>query len=210
MRPLAKAPMPSVLATQAENWTRAYTEALAAGVKPPTPWRHPEILSTLMEETLNKCAYCEGIIADVSYPHVEHVLPKASRPDLVVEWSNLTLACPVCNASKGDYYDPPAPLISPYRDRIDEHLAFLGPAIVAPLESEMGERSIQRLKLMRAPLLMERMKRIESIHQRLKLWQQAEEPDKTMFGDLVLESIDNAAEFAQCLRAYVASMGFPV
>ena len=54
---------------------------------------------------------------------IEHILPKCkdARPDLYVEWSNLTLACEVCNrVNKRDYYNPNIPLVNPYEDNPNE------------------------------------------------------------------------------------------
>jgi hypothetical protein len=102
------------------------------------------------------------VVEDVSYPHVDHILPKTARPDLVVEWTNLTWACGVCNVNKGSYYQPKAALLNPYEDSIPEHIAFQGPALFAALTSDKGERTIGQLKLMRNPLFLERLRRIEA------------------------------------------------
>lgn len=210
MRPLAKSAPPAILVTNGHAWTAAYEQAITEHASAPVPWRHPQVAAALSAETLKKCAYCEAVITDVSYAHVEHILPKSARPDLVVDWNNLTLACPVCNVSKGDYHSPEAPLLNPYRDPLAMHLAFRGPAIVAHLDSAAGERTIVRIDLMRPPLLMERMKRIEALHNRLKRWHDAEGPDKDMFADLVREAVGDESEFAQCLEEYAVSIGFPL
>ncbi|HEV2754156.1 MAG TPA: HNH endonuclease [Actinomycetota bacterium] len=210
MRLLSKEPVPTILVDEGDRLRAEYEAAQSSGSDLPMPWRHPDIVSALERETLSKCAYCEAIIADVSYPHVEHILPKAARPDLVVDWNNLTLACPACNTNKGDYYRADAPLVHPYEDPVTKHILFRGPAVFAPLESEIGERTIQRLRLMRAPLLMERMKRIDAVYQRLIRWNDANEPDKSVLAELVKDAVDDAAEFAQCLRTFVSSLGFPL
>src|SRR5689334_21918786 len=97
MRRLTKTAVPQILAENGPLWTAEYAAAVAGGAAPPSRWRHPAIIAALATETYRKCAYCEGVISDVSYPHVEHMLPKSARPDLVVDWANLTLACEVCN-----------------------------------------------------------------------------------------------------------------
>ncbi|MFC3243972.1 HNH endonuclease [Gordonia humi] len=73
-----------------------------------------------------KCAYCESVIEDVAPAHVEHILPKSIFPKLVLEWSNLTLCCPTCNANKKDYYSTEVSLLNPYVDDPSNHLMFLG------------------------------------------------------------------------------------
>ncbi|MDA8034813.1 MAG: HNH endonuclease [Actinomycetota bacterium] len=191
-------------------WTDEYQASLAGRDAPTAPWRHPEVVAALAEETHGKCAYCEGIISDVSYPHVEHILPKSLRPDLVVKWENLTLGCAVCNTNKGAYYDPGAPLIHPYNDDPLSHIAISGPAIMAQLGDDKGARTILRLKLMRSPLMIERMRRIQALHLLLDRWTRTKGPDKETLEDAVREELADDKEFAQSLRAYAESMGFPV
>jgi uncharacterized protein (TIGR02646 family) len=99
MRVLTKSDTPAVLISSATAWTAEYLESLRTG-RPTTPWRHSDVVGALGGETFGKCAYCEAIIADVSYPHVEHMCPKSVRPDLVVKWDNLTIACTRCNTEK--------------------------------------------------------------------------------------------------------------
>lgn len=146
----------------------------------------------------------------MSYPHVEHKLPKAHRPDLVVSWTNLTLACPVCNIEKLDYYDPNAPLLDPYLDVVADHVIFRGPAIASVLGSEVGGRTIKRLKLMRPALFAERMKRIESLHELLEKWATAAGSDKDLFADVVRQFCSADREFSECLRQYAESHNFNV
>jgi 5-methylcytosine-specific restriction endonuclease McrA len=211
MRQLTKNPAPAVLASRADDWRNEYVEALNAGSKPPDRWRNKEILEALSEETLHKCAYCEAVVEDVSYPHVDHILPKAARPDLVVEWTNLTWACSVCNVNKGGYYQPEAALLNPYEDSIPEHIAFRGPALFAALASDKGERTIGQLKLMRSPLFLERLRRIEALDARLRRWAGTDpsDPDRELRAELVRAAVGDDVEFSQCLRAFAQSMGFP-
>lgn len=46
------------------------------------------------------CSYCERKI-EVNLA-VEHVIPKDSRPELTLVWSNFLLGCTNCNSTKGD------------------------------------------------------------------------------------------------------------
>ena len=64
----------------------------------------------LLQETHEKCAYCESKITHVDYGDIEHIVPKSVRPDLAVDLGNLTVACGVCNTNKSDYYNEKAPL----------------------------------------------------------------------------------------------------
>jgi len=209
VRQLTKGPEPAVLIHNAANWTAAYAEAIASQSPAPNPWRNTEILGALAEETYRKCAYCEGIIADVSHPHVEHIIPKSARPDLVVAWINLTLACQVCNNCKGSYYAEDAPLLHPYDDDPASHLAFRGPALFANLGDAKGERTVTRLRLMRPALLAERLKRLQALHELLERWHAATGPDRPMREQLVRDAIAEDQEFSACLRNHAQSAGFP-
>jgi len=210
VRRLKKGDKPDVLVLNETTWTVEFIAAQASGAERlPARWRHPEILAALNNETHTKCAYCEAIIADVSYPHVEHIYPKSKRADLVVHWENLTLACGVCNNGKLDYYEPAAPLLHPYEDDPEAALEFRGPAVYARLGDEVGARSVARLRLMRTPLVLERMKRLEALHGLLEDWLASSEPDKSFRASLVEEAIFEDQEFSAFLRAEARASGFP-
>jgi hypothetical protein len=209
MRRLSKGPKPQVLADNEAAWAHEY--ATAAGTeKKPRRWRHEHILDGLRSETLGKCAYCEGIISDVSFDQVEHILPKSKRPDLVVQWSNLTIACPRCNNAKLDYYDPAAPLVHPYEDDPGESLEFRGPAVFGKLGADAGERTVHRIRLMREPLLIERLRRIEHLHGLIRRWDESSGSDREFREQAVRDALGDDAEFTTCLQAEALAMGFPV
>lgn len=210
MRRLTKEEAPLVLREKAAAWTDQFLAHLSGGGRPPTPWRNPAILTQLKAETRQKCAYCEGIIADVSYPHVDHILPKSRRPDLVVAWENLTISCSACNVEKGDYYDPAAPLINPYTEDPLDHLAFCGPAVFAKLGNDKGARTVARLNLMRAALVIERARRLQSLHLLLDVWTKTYGPDKEAVAIAICRELSDDQEFVQTLRCHAQSVGFPV
>jgi len=169
------------------------------------------VVSALVQETNGKCAYCEGVIADVAPPHVEHILPKARRPDLVVDWRNLTLACPVCNTNKLDYYSVAAPLLNPYRDDPETHLQFSGPLITGRPGDDLGGRTVARLKLARPALIIERSKRIQSLAVLIDRWFKATDPDeKLIYEESVNDELKDDAEYVGTLRAFAKLSGFPV
>lgn len=123
MRKIRKLKKPQILVINATKWTQEYCSCLSAGQKPSdkiaTRYQDSTIKATLEQETHEKCVYCESKIKHISYGDIEHILPKNkdARPDLYVEWDNLTLACEQCNRSgKRMYYNPQLPLINPYVD----------------------------------------------------------------------------------------------
>ena len=104
MRRLTKGPKPQVLVLNEVAWTAAYIAGVETGQgNKYEKWRHREIKVALDEETSGKCAYCEGLMGDISYPHVEHRVPKALKPELAHVWENLTWACPQCTVRKGEF-----------------------------------------------------------------------------------------------------------
>ena len=124
---LTKGKKPQVLIDNAAKWTEEYLDCIQSGKNPSETIAHrynqPEIKSALERETYGKCAYCESKLKHVEFGDIEHILPKHknARPDLYVEWDNLTLACEVCNRKcKKDYFDPQMPLINPYIDDPDK------------------------------------------------------------------------------------------
>lgn len=176
-----------------------------------TPWRESSLVTALVLETGGKCAYCEAVIADVAAPNVEHIAPKSQRPDLVVDWHNLTLACPSCNSAKGAYYSASAPLLNPYVDDPERHLIFAGPAVTGRPGDNLGAITVAKLKLMRAALVVERSKRIQNLADLIDRWFRAPDDDsRLVFEEVVRDALGDDAEFVGTLRAYAALVGFPV
>jgi hypothetical protein len=141
---------------------------------------------------------------------VEHILPKSRFPHLVVNWENLTIACQICNTEKGDYYNNEVPLLNPYVDDPADHLVFLGPIIRAKVDNLRGRRTVDRLKLQRVPLFLERAKRIDLINRLIHLWEVSEGEDKDTAATVVNDALTDDCEFAQTLREYARGAGFPV
>lgn len=210
MRPLVKGPIPEWLKANGVTKTSEY-KAAAAGSKP-SPWRAAEVVAALKDECAKKCMYCEAVIDDVSYSAVEHIRPKSRFEDLVLQWQNLGLACPRCNTNKGDYWSDNLSLrlLNPYEDAIDEHLEFQGPLTVARLSSSRGETTLKKLQLRRDELVLSRMRRIEDIDAKLRLWQGEPDPErKALYAEEVERAIGDDQEHAGVLRAFVARAGFP-
>lgn len=144
------------------------------------------VRTTLKQLFHNKCAYCESIITHISYPHVEHWRPKGCVVDetshngyywLATEWSNLLLACGVCNgkANKGNHF--PIRRGSNYAYRSTENLGREQPLLINPCvetnpsrhffyqkrggikgTTSEGKKSIEVYGLNRQDLLIERKK----------------------------------------------------
>lgn len=210
MRALTKRAEPTCLTNDRARWTAEYLAAAEAGKPTPSPWRHKDVVSTLIAETYGKCAYCEANIADVAYPHIDHIVPKSVRPDLVVEWLNLTVSCPVCNTNKADYFDDGLPLVNPYIDDPTEFFAFIGPMLVARMGNLRARRTIRQLRLHRPGLIISQMQSIELVHELIDRWHESQEPGRSVLADEIRDRVGADREFASCLSAYVETLGFAV
>ena len=167
MRKIKKTPKPQVLIDHAKEWTTEYCACLNAGNKPSDTvanrYNHPEIKTALEKETHEKCAYCESKIKHISYGDIEHILPKNrdARPDLYVEWANLTLSCEQCNRSgKRTYYNPKLSLVNPYTDAPEDFLHDIGPLVMPIPGNDRAIVTEKVLKLNRSTLVERRTERI--------------------------------------------------
>lgn len=218
MRKIKKLKMPQVLVINAAKWTQEYCSCLSAGQKPSeevaTRYKDPAIKAMLEQETHEKCAYCESKMKHISYGDIEHILPKNknARPDLYVEWSNLTLACEQCNRSgKRKYYNPQLSLINPYVDDPDQHLKDIGPLIMPVPGDDRAYVTRNILKLNRPALVERRTERIESVEALLISWakEQNETVKEVMEGQLHEEYAEDK-EFSSTIKEYLRANGFPV
>ncbi len=171
---LIKGPVPAVLAANAAVWTADFLAYIYNRQRAPDSVRgrytHPEIKNALIEECGGKCAYCESKLRHVAPGDIDHIFPVSRRPDLIFEWSNLTLACPVCNRLKRDYYHPDEPLLDPYIEEPSEHLVFLGSILFARPLSQAGMRTILLLELNRPELMERRNEVITSLERLVAVW----------------------------------------
>ncbi len=207
---LTKAPKPEVLEANEGVWRDQYAalrEDRAGATKAAaTRYRHADIKAQLVEETFGKCIYCESKILHVSPGDIEHILPKSKRPDLIVDWSNLGLACQECNRRKTDYYEPVAPLINPYVDDPADHLVFAGPLVFPRPGDDMGRRTRARLELSRASLVEKRKERLEQIQSLLDLAaKQTNESDRQLLRDELLREIGRESEYSATASTFALS-----
>lgn len=215
---LFKLPKPQILVKYAGKWAEEYCNCFSNGIEPSSiianRYNNTEIKSTLEKETNGKCAYCESKIKHISYGDIEHILPKNSRarPDLYVEWTNLTLACEQCNRSgKGAYYDPNNTLINPYLDDPDTHFQALGPMIHHQIGDERAYITQHKLKLNRSELITRRSERINSVEQLLFSWQMATEGRiKDIIADQLRQESMADKEFSCIVKHFLTARGFPI
>ncbi|MFQ5637006.1 MAG: retron system putative HNH endonuclease, partial [bacterium] len=92
-------------------------------------YRHQQIKETLKIMFHGKCAYCESKITHIDYGQIDHFKPKSKYPELTFEWTNLLLACGICNGPvyKGNSFpeaEEGGPLVNPCSDDPIENFEF--------------------------------------------------------------------------------------
>ena len=170
MRSLTKEACPQTLLNNSAQWTTELLEALASGEKPTATqknrYNQPAIKAALRAETHDKCAYCESKITHTDHGDIEHIVPKSKVPDLAFEWTNLTLACRICNQSKGDFYpeeEDHSGLVDPYNDNPDDHFFFYRETVIPRPDSAKGLKTDHELKLSRGALHERRIERMQFV-----------------------------------------------
>ena len=214
---LTKAAKPQILVNNAAKWTAKYIACLNANQKPSDAiahrYNHSDIKNALETETYGKCAYCESKIKHIEFGDIEHILPKKknARPDLYVEWNNLTLSCEVCNrTNKKDYYDPQMPLVNPYIDEPDDFFIFLGTLISPRSNNPRGFVTESTLDLNRSDLVIRRNERLQSINKLLFSWEQASDiMIKNVLANEIKKECAPDKEYSAFVRNFLISKGFP-
>src|SRR5208283_227039 len=117
---ITRSAKPPLLNRKAEQWRDEFLNARRKKdrARAEAKYHHSEIKDALIALFHGKCAYCESFIRNVDYGHIEHFRPKSIYPKLTFEWTNLLLACGICNGAehKGDKFPDPAaggPLVNP-------------------------------------------------------------------------------------------------
>ncbi len=213
---LSKGKKPLILVDKAVQWTTEYLTCLNANQKPSNTiahrYNHDDIKDTLETETYGKCAYCESKIKHIEFGDIEHILPKkkTARPDLYVEWSNLTLACEICNRiNKKDYYEPQMPLVNPYVDNPDDFFLFVGTIISDKNNNSRGFVTVSTLDLNRSDLVVRRNERFQSVSKLFFSWSQATNPTiKSILANELKKECACDKEYSAFVRHFLILKGF--
>lgn len=176
MKTLSKGPEPEVLLTNSTAWNAAFAAAPPSERGRLARWGDETIKAALSVETQGLCAYCEGRLEDVSYAHVEHILPKSKFPLMSHTWSNLTRACQRCNTGKGDYHEPGLEVLNPYRDDVEHRLRIRGGLVDWNAQDERAELTVRQLQLNRLDLVRSRGDRVLAVRDVVERWARAEDP----------------------------------
>jgi uncharacterized protein (TIGR02646 family) len=205
---LAKLDEPEVLRQNSAAWTAILLHKIAIGESPTdhekSRYRHSEIKEVLKHETHGKCAYCESYVLHVAFGDIEHIIPKSLQPVLTFEWSNLTLACDICNTAKGTAEG----LVDPYISDPLDYFQFLGPMVFASPNNDTALLTERRLQLNRSELLERRSIALKGVSDQLVLIANARTPElrQTLRDDLVQNAANDQTEFAAFVRTFVKAM----
>lgn len=203
---LSKHPEPAILLVHGAEWLEVIKSKLARGEVPTvaekTRYRHPEIKVVLKAETNGKCAYCESRLLHVSFGDVEHISPKSLQIEDTFKWSNLTLACDVCNT----YKTSSVGLVDPYIDDPDNYFKFLGPLIYAIPEHPKAVITERQLRLNRVELIENRSKRLKAISSIiLTIKRTADLQERqALLDDLYKNEASDESEYAAFVRSFIA------
>lgn len=207
---------PKILEDNAKKWTDEYLTALEKQELVPNyikyRYQNSEIKEALEKETHGKCAYCESKFKHIAFGDIEHILPKNknARPDLYVEWTNLTLACEVCNRiNKKDYYDPSDPIINPIIEEPEQYLIACGPFIYQMPGKRKGELSISILNLNRTELIERRKEKIEILLPLVDKWKKEKnETLKKLLYSQIKREAGADKEFSFVINSYLKQINF--
>ena len=206
---ITKLPKPDILEKNDKKWTQEYQKALTGEIKLTDTIKHrynqEEIKKAVIKETHGKCAYCESKIQHISFSDIEHIIPKSKRPDLYVDWNNLTLACEVCNrTNKNNYYNTSDPLINPISENPDNSILALGAVIYKRPGNRKGEVTISILDLNRTSLLEKRSEKLHSFELLVDKYVTETNPDlKAILKEQLLKEASAESEYSFIISSYL-------
>jgi hypothetical protein len=136
---------------------------------------------------------------------VEHIYPKSLAPEKTFEWSNLTLACEICNQNKSNHDPLLEHIIDPYLAEPSDHLIFVG-SFVFPRGTVAGESTRTLLDLNRGELSERRKDHLEKIMGIVGTVSRNDLPmaaRQAVFRDLLDREASAAGQYSAMVRAVV-------
>jgi len=157
-----KGPKPQILVKNGSKWNKEYCKAVKEyektknGKKPSAKYNKPTIKQGVMDESHDKCVFCESQVSHVYYGDIEHFRPKSKYCRYAHTWSNLLYACNKCNNAKKAQFPKQDPIVKPTKENPEkffEYDALPGGNLVrlVPL-NERAENSINIMTLNRDEL----------------------------------------------------------
>lgn len=207
---LEKGPVPKVLVDNAIPWTEVIIDKIGAGIEPTASdkrhYSHLDIKTALIAETNGKCAYCESKIRHISYGDIEHITPKSIVPERMFDWSNLTIACDMCNTNKSDFYGDHNTFVDPYIVDPESVFDHYGALILGRPGNEAAKLTEKLLKLNRAELVERRQSKLKELLRHLDVIATTADPalKAILQSDFLLETGADR-EFAGLARVILRS-----
>ena len=210
---ITKQAEPFVLTANKSNWTNELMRFVHSRAKIPdaiqNKYNQPEVKKALKDETNGKCMYCESPIGHIAYEHIEHYRPKAAHkyPHLTFEWTNLGLACPVCNLNKKDEFDENCSFINPYIDDPDDYFIALGHFIYHKPCNQRAELTEKVIDLNRSELIERRKERIDAIRGLIELYAKESNPTlkKILEKEIDIES-QKDKPYSMCVKSIIKAL----
>ncbi|MEQ9243728.1 HNH endonuclease [Roseovarius indicus] len=211
---LTKQACPQMLENNAAVWRDELCGVLERGEEPTNAQKNrynsPEVKQALVNETQEKCAYCESKIRHIDDGDIEHIIPKSRAPEMSFDWENLTLACTICNRNKGDYYAEPGSeqeLINPYQDDPKQHFLFQR-ELLTPIPGDLRAwLSEERIELNRAELIERRRENMLSLHKMVEGYVHAEEGFKLLIVRQIKQRyLETNNEYSAFAKKFVEEM----
>lgn len=162
---LQKLAEPQILIDHGTEWTKKHLENIANGIESTSylksRYNHSQIKDQIVQETSEKCAYCESKLRHIHHGDIEHIFPKSLDESKRFEWNNLTLACEICNQNKSNLDPMMNSILDPYIDNPESSLFFCGPLAVGQDTKGISTETI--IGLNRTELMEQRKERLEKI-----------------------------------------------
>jgi hypothetical protein len=232
---------PAVLKIRGKAKRRAHVAAYNRGVRSfdfdSGIYGHKTVKDALKHAQHDKCFLCESKITHIAYGDVEHFRPKAAycqsaqdtlhQPGyywLAYEWSNLFLACQLCNQKfKKNLFplaNPTARAVSHKAPLKKEQPLFINPSVDEPEEfisfrkeipypiddNPRGRRTIKDLGLDRQKLNDRRLERYEHLEMIYKVaYMTLPTPETQRARDYLARAVLDSAEYASMARAAIAA-----
>jgi len=204
---MTKGQEPKVLLDNKQDWTKALLaqspqeRKLKPGVA--IKYRHEKVKAALVIETHGKCVYCESKFLHVHHGDVEHILPKSLYKNKTFEWTNLTLACEICNQNKSNRDPNLEHIINPYIKDPELSLKFAGSFMYT--KDEAGENTKTIIDLNRTALLekrTERIKAIEEIKNIILDTRRAPTIRKVVLSDFIKNELSAKSEYSAMVKCF--------
>lgn len=206
MRNLDKLTTPNVLAENHDKWLAAFL-ADKTNKTNKYRYRHPEIKTTLKEETGWKCVYCESKIGHNTPGDIEHKVPSSKNENLHFNWENLTVACTECNRRKNDYYVDGEEFLDPYTDDVENEIQHYGPILGWNSGNERAEITVKTLDLdtsIRFPLISRKIEKIEDLNNVVERYVKENSlAIKTLMKQKIKRMIDKKSEYSGMIKSII-------